>query len=285
MAHSEEGGAIRILGVVAHPHDFTHISGTCGRHADRGDSVTIVTLTGGGRIHDEALRDELLKPAEQRNAAILDRSEEVYVEGKLSEMRQVCGLFGITDVRVLPFADNPLKETDTLIDALTEIILEVRPHVLIGHPPYGLQSKGQVSLYLHDHQTAGVVMHKAAELASTADRETKATPHQIAAVFYTGVEVANEDLDFIVDVSDQAERRLRAEEMFVSQGHTPEFARKRLEIGAGKWGWQAHAAYGEPFVRASVVAENYLPVSPRELNEAGLSTKDRFERMSVRVTD
>ncbi len=32
---------LRILGINAHPHDFTHYAGTLGIHADDGDTVTV----------------------------------------------------------------------------------------------------------------------------------------------------------------------------------------------------------------------------------------------------
>ena len=44
---------LRFLVVVAHPHDFTHCSGTCGIHINMGDSVTVVTMTDGGMKHNE----------------------------------------------------------------------------------------------------------------------------------------------------------------------------------------------------------------------------------------
>lgn len=31
---------LRLMVVVAHPHDFTHCAGTCGIHASRGDAVS-----------------------------------------------------------------------------------------------------------------------------------------------------------------------------------------------------------------------------------------------------
>ncbi len=33
---------LTILVVAAHPHDFTHCSGTCGIHMQRDDRVTVV---------------------------------------------------------------------------------------------------------------------------------------------------------------------------------------------------------------------------------------------------
>ena len=35
---------LRFLGVVAHPHDFTHFAGTLGIHTALGDSATVVAM-------------------------------------------------------------------------------------------------------------------------------------------------------------------------------------------------------------------------------------------------
>ena len=52
MAHQK----LRILGVNAHPHDFTHYAGTLGIHASQGDEVTVVSVTPGVNVHNERLR-------------------------------------------------------------------------------------------------------------------------------------------------------------------------------------------------------------------------------------
>ena len=46
---------LRLMAVVAHPHDFTHCAGTCGIHTSRGDVVTVATLTNGATKHNERL--------------------------------------------------------------------------------------------------------------------------------------------------------------------------------------------------------------------------------------
>ena len=44
VLNSGQGNRLRILVVIAHPHDFTHSAGTCGVHTARGDSVTAVCV-------------------------------------------------------------------------------------------------------------------------------------------------------------------------------------------------------------------------------------------------
>ena len=53
---------LRFLVVMAHPHDFTHVAGTCGIHTSLGDTVTVVSATSGASTHNAALDTELAKP-------------------------------------------------------------------------------------------------------------------------------------------------------------------------------------------------------------------------------
>ena len=50
---------LHILGVNAHPHDFTHYAGTIGIHKAMGDEVTVVTMTSGSNTHNEKLAPHL----------------------------------------------------------------------------------------------------------------------------------------------------------------------------------------------------------------------------------
>ena len=98
---------------------------------ERGDSVTVVAITGGQTTHDEQLADELRKAPGQRDAGIIDRSQEEYAQGKAREFEKVCGVFGITDVRVLPFSDHPLEVTDDAVAAASEALYDVCPHLIL----------------------------------------------------------------------------------------------------------------------------------------------------------
>ena len=40
---------LRVLGVNVNSHDFTHYAGTLGIHTADGDTVTVVSMTAGGR--------------------------------------------------------------------------------------------------------------------------------------------------------------------------------------------------------------------------------------------
>ena len=119
---------LRILVVVAHPHDFTHCAATCGIHAARGDSVTVVTVTSGARTHNERLHDELLKPEAERDPSVLDQRPEEYARIKAGEVRRVCALFGVTDVRILQWPQPfRLESSPGAVDELRQVFSRRAP--------------------------------------------------------------------------------------------------------------------------------------------------------------
>ena len=67
---------LQILAVVTHPHDFIHCAATCGIHTQRGDAVTVVSVTDGAGAHNERLYDELRKPQNDRDPAIVNQPYE-----------------------------------------------------------------------------------------------------------------------------------------------------------------------------------------------------------------
>ena len=80
---------LTVLGLVAHPHDITHMAGTLAHHVQDGDRVTAVSVTGGSHVHRERLSDEMRKPAGERDSSALLESEEAYGDRKAGEFRQV----------------------------------------------------------------------------------------------------------------------------------------------------------------------------------------------------
>lgn len=276
--------SLRLLAIVAHPHDITHMLGTCGNHVERGDSVTVVSVTGGVHTHNEKLADELRKPLEERDPKILEEASKAYADQKRGELVEACGLFGITDVRILPFADKPIVVTDELKGALAEIVYEVRPHVVLTERPFQLGEKGRLNLFEHDHITVGKVVHEVlGYIVALPDLKNGRPPHQVAAIYYMAVGINPSDVDLLVDISEQAEKRMKAEMAFKSQGHTEPFARKRMEIGIGHYGWYAGVGYAEPFVRAGREVEKYLRVSEYDLRKVTMSTQEKMALRSQMI--
>ncbi|HCN08727.1 MAG TPA: hypothetical protein DIT01_12400 [Lentisphaeria bacterium] len=146
---------LQLLTIAAHPHDVTYTLGTSAHHIERGDKVTVVSLTDGVTTHDETLEDELRKPEIERQPEILERSHDELADRKKHEMERVCGLFGITDVRILPFADQPIEVTPELHSTLADIFYELRPHIVITHAPFNYPHHNMSSLWNNDHSVAG----------------------------------------------------------------------------------------------------------------------------------
>ena len=285
MSTADKKEPIRLLVVTAHPHDFTHMAGTCGMHVDRGDSVTVVSVTGGANIHNEPLERELRKPPAERNMDIVNESADVYAGRKKHEMHEAAALFGITDVRVLPYKDNPLEVTRALETELADIIYETRPHMLLTHDPYGIPAHGYASMAPDDHRDVGIAMQRALAIAGTPDAKTQKTPHRVAVTYYTGVSIAFHDWDVIIDVSNHAENRLKAEMMFQSQGSNEAFARKRIEMTLSLPGWTGGCGFGEAFIRARPQINDHLELTDIELTQGEQSSMERMATVARRLCD
>lgn len=281
------GQRLRILAVMAHPHDLTHCMATCGIHAAGGDTVTMASLTNGATKHNEALYDELLKPGEEQDAGVVNRHVQDYVHQKEQELRRACGHFGIEDVRIYAFPEPfRLARSPAAVDSMRDLVLETRPDILITQSPFldgNLQSRhGMATGAPNDHTQAAFAVLEGVNLARIPDGASKRRPHRIAAVLYSGAYFMPDEVDFYVDISDWFEKRVQAEAEFASQGHTREFARRRIEIDTGNQGWmpQTRVAHAEGFVRAYRELLPRLSVSPLDLRGARETKRESMQRLS-----
>lgn len=276
----------RILVVVAHPHDFTHCAGTCGIHSKRGDSVTVVCVTGGSRMHNEMLFDELLKPEGERDPKIIGQTLDEFSQIKAKEFRKVCELFGITDIRIFhspePFR---LRKSPEVVDALRDIILETRPHILITQKPYFEVSQGMVDSSPDDHTETAQAVREAQQIAATPDNTRMIKPHTIAATYYPGVYFMDNEIDFYIDITEWKKRRVEAEKMFRSQCQTDAYCEKRIEIASGHAGWFAGTAYAEGFVRGKADVLPYIIVPEFNLKKASDYHMNNIKRVSGELNE
>ena len=274
------GQNLRILSVNAHPHDFTHYAGTLGIHVAAGDEVTVVSITTGEATHNEALHDELMKPEADRDPAIINQGAGDYSAVKAKELEEACAIFGITDVRILGFP-QPYRVSlfPESIDALRDVIMETRPHVMITQSPHTATRNGMPARVPDDHEETAFMSLEAQGRAATATPGDTAAPHSIASVYYPGVYYQNDEFDFVVDISDWFEKRVEAENKYASQGHYPAWSRKRMEVSLGNVGWFAGAMYGEGFVRDKAELVPMITVAESALRRATEPVGDRYERM------
>ena len=101
----------------------------------------------------------------------------------------------------------------------------------------------------------------------------------MAQIYYIGVEFGWTDIDLFVDISDQVARRMEAEGLYETQGHTSEFSRKRIEAFAGYHGWFGRTGYAEPFIRERSQTSDYLTVTPNDLRTASQSGRQNLDQI------
>jgi len=271
---------LRILGVNAHPHDFTHYSGTLGLHTALGDEVTVVSVTSGVQTHNEALADELRKPEAERDMKIVDQPAEEYAAIKYKELVDACALFGITDVRDLGFPQPySVAKYPESVDALRDIIYEVRPHVMITQKPYLDGTHGHFSAANDDHLETAFASLEARGVAGSAVPGSTEAPHTIAATYYPGVYFEKDEFDFIVDIGpDWFEKRVQAEATYISQGHTLESSRQRIGMTTGYIGFFAGVQYAEAFVGEKAPLMPHIVVPESALAKSGESHHESQRR-------
>lgn len=276
--------ALRILGVVAHPHDFTHFSGTCGVHTSMGDKITIACMTNGTGIHNAQLSEEMAKPPEQRDKSIINQSPEEFAIMKQAELRQAASIFGVSDIRFAEFPDAPfiLDQHRESIKFLRDLILEIRPHIMITQSPYAVkQSHGQMSVVHDDHVEVGACSIEAKREAGKPHFGSEDIPHNVALTLFQLGDI--QDVDLMIDVGDWYEQRVEAEALYISQGHTLEFARKRMAIGLGSTGWMAGTEYAEQFVREQPERLTHISVSNIEMRQASYTESQGLKHLSGEI--
>ena len=112
----------------------------------------------------------------------------------------------------------------------------------------------------------------------------EARPHQVAATYYTGADFQIGDVDLFVDITDQAQNRVKAEILLTTQALTPDAARKRIDIGTGNAGWFARTGYAEGWMRSRPEVGRYLTITDHDLEAPEISREELFARLGARVT-
>ena len=277
----EQQQQLRILTVSAHPHDWTWFAGTLGIHVQMGDQATVCIVTQGGGTHRESYLDEMRKPEAERDPAIINEPIEKYTAQKEDEMRRAAALFGVTDVRMLGFPDKPflLQDHPEAIDRIADLILEVRPHVLIAECPFTDSSRPM--RHRTDHTEVGIAAMEALDRATRPRPGSSVSPHNVAATFWPGDQFPVAELDFVVELSEEwFEKRVQAEACYESQGHDEAWSRRRMHVDLGKMGWCLQTNYAEGYVRARPELRTSLPVPQPMIEQAEEGSMERIRRLS-----
>ena len=257
---------IHLMLVATHPADcFDQAGGTLAHHVARGDRVTVVLATTGVRSHHLKLQDEKSEAGADFD---VEKERTRAVEQKLEETRNACRILGFDDIRDLGFEDDDILVTQDKIEAIAEMIREVKPDVLIGHHPY--ESGG-----LKMHATIGQSTLYAWQVAMGVGRGTQSR-HYVRSLFFMNpmAYMGNNSLeyagtsraDLYIDITDVIDKKVQALDYIASQYYGGAYSRKRSEIEDGRHGNNAYVAYAEQFQRFSPAVRYTLPVTDHELD-------------------
>jgi 4-oxalomesaconate hydratase len=259
---------LRVLCVGGHPADtFDCAGGTLAHHVQQGDTVTVVALTQGARIHDVVVQERFAAGEEVPDAEALKALMEERAKVKEDEVIRACGFLGITDVRFFGFDDEVLTVVGELVVRMARLIREVRPDVVVTHDPHELGVYG-----VHHAATSQLVL-EAISAAARPGMGDRNRPHKVAQVFFT-VTALQYPLnvlssrtgwypDLLVDITDVVENKVRAIDALRSQSYGGDYARKRIESSDGLMGVIAGAAYAEGFITYYPELADTFPVSER----------------------
>jgi len=218
----------RIMVIFAHPDDAeVQCAGTLALWAEEGKRITYVSLTGG----DKGTQD----PHMDSETLLRIRREE--------QMRAAKEL-GVEKVIFMGYRDGELEVTMEGRKALTRVIREHQPEVLITHDPW-------MRYQLHpDHRASGTLALDAVMAA----RDRLYFPEQIAQglkpcrvrwVFL----FASDQPDFYADITPTLERKLKALGQHGSQVQQWGNWRDRIRERAEKTGQSQGMKYAEAFKR------------------------------------
>jgi LmbE family N-acetylglucosaminyl deacetylase len=260
---------LRILLIGGHPADTFDVSGgTLAHHIQRGDKVTVVSMTHGARTHSFELLDEVKKgntSMKQANTIIIKEKEK-----KQREVQEACGILGISDVRFMDY-DDPISIPDMqIIHEIDEIIRETKPHILITH--YPLERAGVWGT----HSQCGQMVMKAQRTAIGARKGTNLPHHHIAQIFFMNLPGEGEVLDLLtprfmpvyIDISDVIEKKIEAMDKLASQHYSGAYNRKLAETYDGSRGSAVRVNYAETFLPYYPDIYQHLPVSQVLLDRA-----------------
>ena len=269
---------ICLLIVATHPADsFDQAGGTLAHHVARGDSVTAVIATTGVRSHHWKLADQ-----KREAGADVDVEELVQqaVEEKLEEVRRACRVMGFEDLRDLGFEDDDVLVTQDKIDAIADVIRDVKPDVLISHHPYELGG-------LKMHATIGQCTVFASQVAGGSGRGRQER-HSVPVIYFMNPQsyVGNNSLeyagmgrtDLYVDITDVIDKKVEALDQISTQFYGGPYARKRAETEDGSWGQKASTAYAEQFQRLQPMVLYTLPITDAELDRVTMASADMMTR-------
>ncbi|MFN2543661.1 MAG: PIG-L deacetylase family protein [Actinomycetota bacterium] len=220
------------LAVFAHPDDGEFgFAGTIAKWAKEGTEVHYVCITDGSAGSNErGVTREELRPIRER------------------EQRAACEVLGVRECHFLGFVDGQLELDMNLRRAVTRVVRDIRPDVIVGTDPSRLWNRDRTYINHLDHRIAGeVVLTTAMPDAPSRPQfpellEEGFEPFEVPAVWFSA-----EDGDTVVDISDTIDAKIRALGCHESQlGAYPDWQELIRRMGKER-GAPAGVEYAECF--------------------------------------
>jgi len=195
---------LRIMAFGAHPPDIIFkAAGTLAKHASRGDEVMAVSLTDGTRHLQVLGRQPVIGPEAIRTLA----------GEKRDEMHLACQALGVRHIRFLGLRDSPLAIDQANLRAVSDVIREFEPDVILSHHPQETFLTGHT-----DHGDAGDLVMRGFMMAFELGFESRYLPHMANSVYLYGLPQGTEGPDIApmsspalyVDISEVIEAKKQA---------------------------------------------------------------------------
>lgn len=279
---------MKILVIGGHPADiFDCAGGTLLKHSRRGDEVTGLVITHGGRVHDVVIANirtkEEMRSKEEMEKLLKERSAV-----KHKEVRKACKLLGFKEVRFLYFEDIVLMLKDEIVRSVARVIRELQPNIVMTHFPY---DNGGIA---DQHAITGQIVLNAIWVAGSIDTDDSNPPAKVAQTFFFSVpsQILKHTLLYsyfpayatvYVDVTDCMELKIKALSTLVSQNYTLDYALKGAEVVEGTLGWTVGLAYAEAFIPYLPDVYNFLPISDYLLGCSKEKEPEKFKRANLMV--
>lgn len=273
---------VRVLAIGAHPTDcLDKAGGTLAHHVQKGDQVTVLLVTLGGWSHHWRLIDDHDERKVEEVKAQVARAQQA----KLEETRRGFSILGIEDVRTLEMDDDKEVLTQEMVDRIAEVIVDVRPEVMITEHPHDLGG-------FNMHATVGGATIYAFKRALSLPQPGTDVRHHVASLFFMSPigrmghamgrgSSFNAQVDVYIDITDVVEKKVQALDCLGSQYTRGDYARKSVEIKGGAAGNAAAVPYAEAFQRYTPWVSYTLPISDFELHRARQPFKELVGRRGM----
>jgi bacillithiol biosynthesis deacetylase BshB1 len=245
-ASAETGHGVDVLAIMAHPDDAELLcGGTLLRAADQGYRTGILDLTG-GETGTSGSRE--LRHAEAKRAA---------------------ELLGLSVRRTAGLPDASLENTPAARATVAAILRELRPRVVVLHGSHGRHP---------DHRAARALGEDACFIAGLARAPVPGEPFRPHKLLYAlAFGEAPVQPSFVVDISEQMERKLQAIAAFDSQFRNRTWAGdifgggdrallEQIRSHCAHYGSLIRRAYGEPFrTRETMLVDDIVALDVRSM--------------------